>query len=281
MPEITRLFVYPIKSCRGIAVDTAVVAARGLVHDRRYMIVDANSRFVTQRQHPRMALIDVAFDGGGYKVEAPSMRPLRLPLALGDSTECEVRIWKDRVQANLADPETNLWFSEYMGFACGLVHLADDQHRAVRHESAEFDDEVSFADGAPVLLISEPSLTELNRRLGSPVTMRHFRPNLVVGAEQPHAEDGWRSVTVGGTRFDVGWPCSRCILPTIDPDTGERSAVGEPLETLKKYRRVGRSVVFGQNLLPRAFGTIQVGDELVIEKRESGHEERNQSQSSA
>jgi MOSC domain-containing protein len=281
MSALTAIYVYPIKSCRGIAVETARVEPRGLAHDRRYMLVDANGRFITQRQHPRMALIEVAFEDDGYAVRAPGMRPLHLPSALNAAGECKVEIWRDTVEASLADTDTNLWFSEYMGFACGLAHLADHQHRPVTHASAAFDDEVSFADGAPLLLISEASLAGLNQRLARPVTIGRFRPNVVVTAEAPHAEDDWASISIGQARFDVAWSCSRCTLPTIDPMTGESDAEGEPLKTLRSYRRVGGAVMFGQNLLPRRLGTIRVGDAVGVENKEPSHEERNAGQPSA
>jgi MOSC domain-containing protein len=271
VPVVTELNIYPIKSCRGFSVETAEVEPRGLAHgfarDRRYMVVDANGRFLTQRLHPRMSLIDVSLGTDGYVVEAPGMSALRLPPSLPDPTDCEVRIWKDTLQAGLADADTNLWFSEYLGFACGLAFMGDHQHRPVGNASAVFDDEVSFADGSPLLLISEASLAGLNEKLPYAVPMRRFRPNVVVTADRPHAEDDWRAFDVGGARFDVGWPCERCILPTVVPETGERSADGEPLATLRSYRRFGAVVLFGQNLLPRRLGTIRVGDTLDVETK--------------
>lgn len=241
---------------------------RGLAFDRRYMLVDAAGRFLTQRQHPRMALIEPSFADGGFEVAAPGRTPLRLPAALGGNEYpvCTVRVWRDQVEATLADSDTNIWFSEFMGFACGLVYLADHQHRPVTNEAAAFDDEVGFADGAPLLLITDASLAALNRRLETPVGVERFRPNLLVTAESPHAEDGWQSVTIGRARFEVAWPCSRCGLITVDPQTGEKDAGGEPLKTLSTYRRRDRSVYFGQNLIPRSLATIQVGAECLIDE---------------
>ncbi|MDX1563200.1 MAG: MOSC domain-containing protein [Gammaproteobacteria bacterium] len=266
MSTVSRNFVYPIKSCRGIEVESAELTPRGLAHDRRYMLIDANGRFLTQRRHPQMGRIEVAFDDGAYRVTAPGREALSLPFALDSAvdTVCRVKVWNDTVEATLAPPEINIWFSEFLGFACGLVYLADDQHRAVTNEAAEFDDEVSFADGAPVLLISDASLAELNRRLTQPVTMRRFRPNLVVTADKPHAEDGWQRVKIGDAELDVGWPCARCVLTTIDPETGERDPGNEPMTTLTGYRRHNGGVHFGQNLLPRTLGRIDVGADCEI-----------------
>jgi uncharacterized protein YcbX len=264
MLHVSEIYVYPIKSCRGIAVSRADVGARGLAGDRRYMLVDAKGRFLTQREHPRMALVHVSPEEGGYRVVAPGQTPLHLPGSLVGGSECDVRVWRDDVQALLAPEEFNIWFSQVMGFACGLVYMGDHQHRPVTNENAEFDDEVSFADGAPLLLISKGSLMELNARLARPVTMGHFRPNVVVDTETAFAEDGWSAIRVGGAEFAVAWPCSRCILTTIDPESGAKDPGGEPLETLKSYRRVGPCVMFGQNLIPRRHGAIRVGDSVHV-----------------
>jgi uncharacterized protein YcbX len=268
MPRVSRIFVYPIKSCRGIEVASAELTRRGLAGDRRYMLVDSAGRFLTQRRHPRMALIGTEMTEEGIEVTAPGREPLRLPAALeGPALEtCIVRVWADAVEATLAAPDVNIWFSEFMGFACGLVYLADHQHRPVHNDAAQFDDEVSFADGAPLLLISDASLDELNRRLRTPVGIERFRPNLLVTADSPHAEDEWRSIGVGTARLDVAWSSSRCVLTTIDPVTGEKDPDGEPLRTLETYRRRDAKVYFGQNLIPRALGTIHAGADCAIDE---------------
>ena len=268
MSRVSRIFVYPIKSCRGIEVASAALTARGLENDRRYMLVDSAGRFLTQRRYPRMALIETALADEGLWVRAPGREPLLLPVALTGPAlgTCIVRIWADTVEATLAGPEINIWFSEFMGFACGLVYLADHQHRPVGNAAAQFDDEVSFADGAPLLLISDASLAELNRRLDLSVGIERFRPNLVVTAEKPHAVDEWQSIGIGAARLDVAWPCSRCVLTTVDPKTGEKDSKGEPLRTLGDYRRCDAKVYFGQNLIPRALGTIRTGADCVIDE---------------
>lgn len=268
MSRVSRIFVYPIKSCGGIELESAELSLRGLVFDRRYMLVDANGHFLTQRRHSKMALIRTAFVDGGIRVTAPDRLPLLLPLGLTEQpySTCVVKIWEDRVEATLADSDVNVWFSEFMGFACGLVYLADHQHRPVSNVAAEFDDEVGFADGAPVLLVSDASLAELNRRLEVPVGIERFRPNLVVTADAAHAEDNWSTLTVGEARLQLAWPCSRCALITVDQESGERDTEGEPLRTLTNYRKRGRSVYFGQNLIPRALGTIEVGAECRIDE---------------
>lgn len=268
MVRVSQLFVYPIKSCRGIAVESARVLARGLEYDRRYMLVDAAGRFLTQRRYPQMALIETAFTADGITVRAPGKEPLQLPFSLNEPAleTCQVKVWSDTLEATLAATATNIWFSEYMGFACGLVYLADHQHRAVTNEAAAFDDEVSFADGAPLLLISRAALDALNDRLDQQVTMNRFRPNIVVEGCEPHAEDNWSSLSIGEARLEVAWACSRCILTTVDPETGVKDPANQPMRTLGEYRRRDRAVYFGQNLLPREFGTIRVGDHCAVDQ---------------
>jgi len=265
---LTRIFVYPIKSCAGIELESAELTPRGLACDRRYMLIDADGRFLTQRRYPRMVRISPAFADAGLTVSAPGRPDLDLPLSLDPGTHevCTVRVWNDTIEATLADADVNIWFSEFMGFACGLVYLGEHQHRAVPNPAAGFDDEVGFADGAPVLLISEESLGELNRRLDAPVGIERFRPNLVVTAGAPHAEDGWRSIAIGDVALDVAWACTRCIMTTIDPATAEPDPNGEPMRTLRTYRRAERGVTFGQNLIPRTLGTIRTGASLGIDE---------------
>jgi uncharacterized protein YcbX len=265
MAALSEIVYYPIKSCGGISVSSARVTERGLACDRRYMLVDDTGRFLSQREHPQMALIAVSESADGYVVEAPGRPALELPREMPVVRECPVRVWRSRLDAALADAGVNRWFSDYLGFDCGLVYMAEHHHRAVPHASAEFEDQVSFADGAPLLMISDASLGDLNARLAAPVSMRQFRPNLVVTAGEAFAEDGWRSVRIGETRLDVAWPCSRCVLTTVDPATGVKDAAGEPLETLKGYRRRKGGVMFGQNVIPRQLGRVCVGDRLTVE----------------
>jgi len=265
MPRITELCIYPIKSCRGISVDSVQLTARGLDGDRRYMLVDVKGRFLTQREHPAMALIDVSRQAGGYRVAAPGQAALDLPLALPPGRECKVRLWQDTIDASLAEPTVNRWFSDYLGLDCGLVHMDDDQHRPVQNAAASFDDEVSFADGGPLLLVSEASLAWLNARLAKPVAMRQFRPNIVTTAEAAFDEDAWRFIRTDEVELEVAWSCPRCVLTTIDPATARRDPDGEPLATLKQHRRFRGGVMFGQNLIPRKLGTIDTGAEIQTE----------------
>jgi uncharacterized protein YcbX len=264
MPQVTALNFYPIKSCGGIGRRSAEVRARGLDGDRRYMLVDAEGVFLTQRRHPRLALVRIAEDGGGYRVDGPGLEPLHLPREWPEGPTIEVRVWRDRVEATVLPDEIGGWFADVLGFPCRVVYLAEHQHRAVPNDAAAFDDEVGFADAAPLLLTSDASLAELNGRLPAPVTMRRFRPNLVVDGDRPFVEDEWRLLRIGDVELEVAWPSTRCVLTTVDPETGVMDPGGEPLRTLRSFRRGSAGVLFGQNVIPRRLGTIRVGDEVEI-----------------
>jgi MOSC domain-containing protein len=262
MTIVAGIRIYPVKSCGGIDVETALVEPRGLARDRRYMIVDANDRFVTQRQHARMALIRIEMDPTGLTLSAPGQSLLRVADGEVFGDETRVRIWRGACDAVVAPAHINAWLSGYLGFACRLVRMNDEHHRAVPNDAAQFEDEVSFADGAPLLLASLDSLDDLNTRLAKAVGIERFRPNVIIEGAPAFAEDSWQRIRIGSAELSVAWPCARCTMITIDPATAEPDPEGEPLATLKTFRRAGRGVMFGQNLIPRRFGRVSVGDRV-------------------
>jgi len=263
--KVTELNIYPIKSTRRIALGESEVLARGLPWDRRWMLVDDSGRFITGRQHPRLATVQTEIADSTLRVQVAGRAPLNLPLMPDQRRIVAVTIWKDTVDAVLAGPQADAWFSEFLGLSCRLVQLTDDLSRGVNQDYGRAGDQVSFADGFPLLLISEASLADLNGRLAQPVEMRRFRPNLVVDGDSPYAEDGWRRIRVGDVEFEGVKNCSRCVFTTIDPDSGEKSPDLEPLRTLSSYRRRPEGgVYFGQNLIPRSAGVIHVGDLVTV-----------------
>lgn len=250
------IYRYPVKSLRGEAFRSLDVGPRGFVFDRRWMVVDADARFLTQRQQSRMALIDAHVDDvGGLHLDAPGMPPLSVPPA--GTERLAVQVWNDRVDAAPVGDAVDAWLSRFIGQACRLVELPDDVRRPVDPDYAGDDDQVGFADGYPFLLISQASLDDLNARLDSPVPMLRFRPNLVVAGCDAFAEDGWRRIRIGELTLRVAKPCSRCVIPTVDIDSGERGR--EPLQTLMRYRRRDNKVYFGQNLIHDGSGQLVCG----------------------
>jgi uncharacterized protein YcbX len=263
--KVTEINIYPIKSTRRIALHASAVLPRGLPWDRRWMLVDENNNFITARQHPALAMVQTEIDGDSLVIVAEAGGVLRLPLHPEQRQTARVTLWRDSVDAVVTNPEADAWFADFLGISCRLVQMTDDLTRGVDQEYGQPDDEVSFADGFPLLLITEASLADLNSRLDNPVDMRRFRPNLVVDGDVPYAEDGWRRFRVGEVEFAGVKNCSRCVFTTVDPDRGIKSPDQEPLRTLSTYRRRQEGgVFFGQNLIPRGFGVIRVGDRLTL-----------------
>ncbi len=265
---ISGLFIYPVKSLAGIAVKKSVVDRYGLAFDRRWMVVDAQGQFLSQRQLPQMALIKQRVLHDELILQAPGQAALSLPLSPSEGERMRVKIWDDDCDAFYCGAEPEAWLSGFLGCECKLVYLPDDRFRSVDPEYAEPEDQTAFSDGFPLLLISEASLEDLNRRLSEPMTMNRFRPNLVIAGCEPYAEDGWSRMEAGGIGFRVVKPCSRCSITTINPETAARGA--EPLKTLSSYRRQGNKVMFGQNLLHDAQGQLSVGMQLVVVEASGG-----------
>lgn len=259
---LSHITIYPIKSCGGISLDTAQLEPRGLRYDRRWMLVDDDGMFITQRTLPRLALIRPRIGEEHLEIEAPDMEPLLVPLRLECHITDPVQVWDDAVEAVSVAGEASTWFSEFLGVHCRLVAMAENSVRYVDEMYAHNREQVSFADGFPLLLISEASLADLNARMARPLPMNRFRPNLVVKGCSAFAEDSWSEISIGRVRLRVVKPCSRCVITTTDQRTGVRDL--EPLLTLATYRSVDRKVLFGQNLLPADIGTLHVGDELTI-----------------
>lgn len=255
------VYRYPVKSLRGEAFGSLDVGPRGFLYDRHWMLVDEDGRFLTQRQLPRMALVDTRLlDDGRLCLQAPGMPILHVGLAAGGPVE--VTVWGDRVNAVLADAQASAWLSRFLQRPCRLVSMPPQTVRAVDSDYAGAQDQVGFADGFPFLLISQGSLDDLNCRLEQPVPMQRFRPNLVVEGCEPYAEDGWHRIRVGTLDFRVAKPCSRCIVPTIEIETAERAP--EPLRTLSSYRKRDNKVYFGQNLIHDGIGRLEIGMPVEI-----------------
>ena len=259
-PFLSALYIYPVKSCAALSLSQAQVEPRGLADDRRWLIADAGGKFVTGRLYARLPLICATQLADGLQLEAAGMEPVQIAIPAAGAPRRTVEIWRSQVDAVQADAAASAWISRFLGADLQLVYMDAAARRAVNPEFGQPGDEVSFADGYPQLLISAAALEQLNARLREPVTMLHFRPNLVVAGTLPHAEDDWKRIRIGAVEFDLVKPCSRCIFTTVDPLRGERSDNGEPLKTLTTYRRT----TFGQNLIARGSGRIALGDAVEV-----------------
>jgi uncharacterized protein len=259
---LSQLRVYPLKSAGGIALKASEVDGRGLRHDRRWMLVDESGSFMSQRRSPRMALIGVRLGPDHLVVDAPDMPSLEVPLRPPDGKLLLARVWNDLVEVSAVDDDADRWFGEFLGVRSKLVYLPDESIRPVDPAYGRTADRVGLADGFPFLLVSEASLTHLNARLERPVPMNRFRPNLVVRGCEPFAEDDWRLVRIGSITLRVVKPCARCAITTVDQET---AATGEePLRTLARFRRAGKEVLFGQNLIHDETGTLRIGDPVEV-----------------
>jgi uncharacterized protein YcbX len=265
---LSAMFVYPVKACRGIALDRETIERRGLRHDRRWMIVDETGRFVTQRTEPRLARVETALGDDGLVLTAPGLPALRLPLP-GDMQGAvparrRVTVWRDAVDALDCGEAASAWISGWLQRPSFIVCMPDDVERPVNPAHAQPGDLVSFADGYPLLLTSTSSLDDLNARLEQPLPMDRFRPNLVVSGGPAWSEDGWARLAIGEgeVAIRVVKPCGRCTVTTVDQKTAEGGV--EPLRTLATFRKTGQDVLFGQNCVPDALGPVSVGDAVRV-----------------
>jgi len=255
-----------MKSAAGEALSETLLDDLGVQGDRRWMVVDAETgRFLTQRLLPSITQLNVRWLGPVYIVlSAPGMHDLRVAVPGELSVLRDVTIWRDNPQVPDAGDEAAQWLQQVIGQSCRLVQVPEALARQVDQHYAQPADRVGFADGFPLLLISQASLDDLSARVGRPLEMLRFRPNLVVTGCDPYAEDQWRRIRIGDLEFELVKGCSRCILTTLDPFTGERSADREPLTTLKTYRERDGEVYFGQNVLPRGCGELRLGQVVEI-----------------
>jgi uncharacterized protein len=251
---VSELNIYPLKSARGISISEVLVTDRGFALDRRWMLVDSDNRFLSQRQFSRLALVEVGVRDDSLFIQAPAMPALTVPLHYGQGEKVRVNIWDDLCDAQVVSDIANEWFSHFLDLNCRLVHMPDESRRPVNPKYSVNDFPVSFADGYPFLLISRASLDDLNWRLPEPLPINRFRPNIVVEGCEPYAEEQWKQIQIGEVAFRVVKPCSRCKITTVDQQTGVSGK--EPLKTLATYRMKDGKVYFGQNLIHENLGQI-------------------------
>lgn len=227
------------------------------------MLVDESGLFITQRTFPKLAKIQLSMTASGLELTYPGLKQLKIGLYQTDGKSRQVTVWRDSFPAASVGQEADNWFSQLLGIPVSLVAMMDDSCRQLDQKYARDTDQTGFADGFPFLLIGRSSLEDLNSRVGQKLSMRRFRPNLVVSESEPYVEDQWRHITIGNIGFRVVKPCSRCVITTIDPYTAEKMA--EPLKTLAGYRKVGNEVYFGQNLIHDQSGLLVVGMKVMLD----------------
>lgn len=271
--RVSALHFYPVKSLRGISTPEAVVERWGLKGDRRWMLVDpVHLKAVTQREQPRLALLAAEpVGGGGLRVTGPGQEPIEIAAPPGDPAALETaRHFSAKIEVIPVGEAADAWFSRYLGTPVRLTYMDDPAvRRPVDPEFSQPGDMVSLADGFPLLVTTTASLAALNALIAGgprphegPLPMDRFRPNVVLDGTDAWAEDGWRRVRIGGITFRVAKPCGRCVITTTDQTSADRGR--EPLLSLARHRKMGTSLVFGQNLIPEHPGTLRVGDPLTM-----------------
>lgn len=259
--HLSALYRYPVKSAQGQALSQSASGPLGLLGDRRWMLVEQdNGRFLTQRAYPQMSQLSALYAAdGGLLLTAPGLDPLQVAVPEPDADLRGVTLWRDTLRVPDAGDAAAEWLSRFIGKPVRLVHVPQARTRYLPAGYGENSDRVAFADGFPLLLIGQASLDDLAQKVGRPLEMLRFRPNLVVEGSAAFAEDGWKRIRIGQQTFRVLSPCTRCILTTVDPHTGERSEDREPLTTLRTYRQKEGDVLFGQNLVADGEGVLEVG----------------------
>ncbi len=260
--KLSGIFIYPVKSLAGIQLVSSDITSTGLKFDRKWMLVDVDGQFLSQRRLPRMALIKTVLTANHLILKAPEMPGLSIALTDTDGRVVKSVIWKDQCDTSHVSQEADEWFSDFLGQKCQLVHQLDEVIRSVDPDYAQTTDQVAFSDGFPFLIISENSLASLNHDMQLDFPMARFRPNLVISGCPAYEEDNWREIRIGHIDFRLPKPCSRCVVPTIDPETAQTGK--EPLATLNKLRKWQNKVYFGQNALHNQCGILTTGDAVTV-----------------
>ena len=268
MATISDLYIYPIKSLGGIRVSEARLTDRGLEHDRRWMLIDENNRFLTQRENPEMALLQTEFTGQGIRVfhKHNVTDAVTFPFKSSVYETVRVVVWDDECDAQVMKDELNKWFSKHLKISCRLVYMPDTSLRKVEEQYALRNDDITnFSDGYPLLMISEASLNDLNSRLDEKLPMNRFRPNIVMQGAEAYDEDRLKHFIINGVDFYGVKLCGRCVITTINQDNMARSK--EPLKTLSTYRMKNNKIFFGQNILYKGETILRAGDQIEIKER--------------
>lgn len=260
--KLQEIYIYPIKSLGGIRLTEAQVEIKGLLLDRRWMLVDKDGLFMSQRTFHQMALLQVEVEFDGLKVshkQDPTLNH-RIPFEPETDEFFSVTIWQDTVIGQVVSATSNRWFSQVLGIPCQLVFMPQSTQRQISETYRVNDETVSFADAMPFLVIGQKSLDDLNQKLSVPLPINRFRPNFVVAGGEAFIEDQWDRLKIGECIFKVTKPCARCVMITVDQATAIKGK--EPLKTLASYRTKDNKVLFGQNMIALTTGTVKVGDKI-------------------
>ena len=267
MPMVSALYIYPVKSLGGITLQQSQLSELGLQYDRRWMIIDQNNEFISQRSYPILALLGTAIENDKIKIyHKHTGEKIDVPLLPNTNIKKQVTIWDDVCEGVVVDESINTWLSNYLKKDVALVFMPESTKRLVDYRYVKEDSITSFSDGYSFLLIAESSLEELNLLAGTDFGMDRFRPNIVVTGSLAQEEEEWHEMQIGEASFTGVKPCARCVLTTIDQNSGIGGK--EPLKTLATYKRVGKRILFGQNLVYNGGENyIKIGDKVLVKSR--------------
>lgn len=265
---LSEIWIYPVKSLGGIRLKSAKVMHKGLQYDRRWMLVDEQGGFMTQRVYPEMALFKLDLDAGRNemmitKKNATADPTIKFNINTDQSGKTfRAKIWNDEVDVIEVSPELSEWFRFHLKMYCKFVAFPESNPRPVDPVYKVNDEHVGLADAYPFMIIGQSSLDDLNNKLDVPVPMNRFRPNFVFTGGDPYEEDTWRNFAIGKNRFVGVKLCARCVLTTVNQDTAEKGI--EPLRTLSTYRKREAKVLFGQNLVALDYTEVQEGNKITV-----------------
>ncbi len=253
--QLTEIHRYPVKSMRGNRLSSSLVDARGLPLDREWLLATPEGQFMTARKHPQLLLWQAQAEDGALQLTTPAGQTFRCHRDEFTET-APATVWKDRFPARCGHHAAEAWLSRQLGMPVRMYWIGEPSQRRLYPQDVP----LSFADGAPLLLASQASLADLNSRLEQAVEMPRFRANLIIDGRQAYAEEDWQHIRIGEVCFEHLHPCVRCVMTTVDLDTGEKHPRQEPLATLAKTR----GAIFGINLVALNSGTLRVGDAVEV-----------------
>ncbi len=266
MIQVSQLYIYPIKSLGGISLTSVNITDRGFEYDRRWMLIDENNHFLTQREFAAMALIQVEVKENGLKVfhKANKNDFIIVPFTPSKNERVKTNIWEVPCNPLLVSDEVDGWFTKVLEVNCRLVYMDDDTQVPVDERYSINNSLTSFSDGYPVLMVSEASLMDLNNRIGEELPINRFRPNLVISNTEAFEENTMEEFEINGINFYGVKPSARCVVTTIDQNTAAKGK--EPLKTLATYRSMNNKIYFGENVIAASTGIVSVGDNITVLK---------------
>jgi uncharacterized protein YcbX len=263
--KIKKLFIYPIKSCRGINVTTANIQKTGFKYDRFFAVINSKNEILTARENSKLLHISSAIHMDKLTLSADETPSITINLTTILIEKIDISIFNDSAKAKIVGHETDAWLSHILQEKCRLVSIDSEQLRTMKSKyNGKENDFISFSDISPIHLISEESLKDLNSKLANPVTIDNFRPNILISGSLAYEEDNWSSIKIGDCEFEVSLKTPRCTFTTIDPITTKADSKQEPLRTLSTYRKAGNTINFGIYLTPKKTGIINITDDITV-----------------